>query len=156
MNALMSAAAILRSVPQLKGDAPAWQRRIADAVKPHGKLKELADAAKMPSSQLQRLSNGENTNPGIQTLQRVADAMGFTLAELITEPRPEESGHAKERGRDPVLEERFTSILEAFDVEVPAEDTWRGDVLKAIAALNRALRRSDPGTAAPNPQNARR
>lgn len=156
MNALMSSAAILTRVPQPKEDAPAWQRRIADAVKPHGKLKELADAAEMPSSQLQRMSNGVNKNPGIQTLQRVATAMGMTVEELISAPRPEESGHAQKRGRNPVLEERFASILEAFDVEVPAEDTWRGDVLKAIAALNRALRRPDTGTTATDPQRARR
>lgn len=90
-----------------------------------------------------RLEKGVE-NPTVETLDKIAAALTIDV-HLLTAPRPEEeSGHAERREGHPVLDE----LARALDAEVPAEDTWQGDVLKAIAALNRALRRPADGEAA--------
>lgn len=126
-----------------EAQTPLWRTRIAAAVAPHGRLKELASAAGMKSPQLQKIANGTTRDPGVTTLSRIAEAMGMTLAALINETHPRiDEGRVPFRPGDQgaaVLEE----VLRSLDTEEPAEETWRGDVLKAIAALTRALRRTD-------------
>lgn len=134
---------------------PVWRQQIAAAVSRHGRLKEVADAAEMTSSQLQKIANGTNANPGVATLARIAAAIELTLPELMSGPRPEkESGHAERRTEgNPIL----AGLLAKLDTEAPAEDSVRGDILKAIAALNRALRRETvAGEPAAPPAKARR
>lgn len=65
---------------------PAWRRRIGDAVAPHGQLQALATKAEMSPTQLQKIVQGKNKNPRIDTLTRIAKAMGLTLESLVKEP----------------------------------------------------------------------
>jgi transcriptional regulator with XRE-family HTH domain len=96
-------------------------------------------------------TNSAKSNPAIATLGRLAVALRVPLDCLFQPvgsrvPRPEETGHAEaDKGRTIERSALYEAAIAALDVEMPAEDTWRGDVLKAIAALNRALRRPDPG-----------
>jgi transcriptional regulator with XRE-family HTH domain len=98
-----------------------------------------------------RLEKGSE-NPTLETIDKLATALSVDVSDLFIYPRPDvESGDAdsaaeRPRDRNPILEAR----LEALDGEMPADDSWRGDVLKAVAVLNRALRRPDPGAVAPS------
>lgn len=86
-------------------------------------------------------------NPTVETLDKLAAALQIELHDL-TVPRPEE-----EPGRDesPARDERspiLQALLDRLDQRAPAEDSIRGDILRAqdalgeaVAALNRALRR---------------
>jgi transcriptional regulator with XRE-family HTH domain len=96
-----------------------------------------------------RIEKGSE-NPTLETIDKLATALNVDVSHLFEEPRPdEESGDAVSTGGKPREGHPFfKSMLEATDAEVPAEDSWRGDVLKAIAVLNRALRRGDSGAPA--------
>lgn len=122
---------------------PIWAERIAELVgTDHGRLAKVARDAGMDSPQLDRLRKGENDNPTVAVLTRIADALGVPLAALFTRPE-KDARHGMGGERNPILDRRFAELLGALDVEVPAPDSWRGDILKALAALNRALRRED-------------
>jgi len=133
-----------------KEEAPVWRVRIAEAVAQYGQLAEVARSAKMTSSQLQKIANGTTRDPSVTTLDRVAKAMGITLSALVDErARPEHEAGVGERpsASAEILEEIRLRELDRF---APAEDSTRGDILRAQtaldqahAALNRALRRSN-------------
>lgn len=106
----------------------------------------------MESPQLQKIANGTTVNPGVVVLTRIAHAIGMTLGELVTEPGPGKAV-ARVTGQTDQSVAVLERLLAAVDQETPAEDSWRGDVLKAIAALNRALRRTDKG-ASPSASNS--
>lgn len=92
-------------------------------------------------------------NPTIETLDKLAVALNVDVSAFFFPVRDQEAGRGAGIERSPILEERFRSLLETLDAEVPAEQSWRGDILQAIAALNRALRRPpDPGTLADLPR----
>lgn len=93
----------------------------------------------MTAPQLKKIATGANPRPQIDTLERIANAMGLTLAQLVAEARPEEPIRDAVESH-PLLE----ALLRQLDAAEPvAEDSWRGDVLQAIAVLTRALRRPD-------------
>lgn len=96
-----------------------------------------------------RLERGEE-NPTLDTIDKLGVALEIDVSYFHI-PRPEEdTGHVgpgRPRDSDPVLE---AIRLQQLDSETPAEDSTRGDILKAQsalatanAALNRALRRPD-------------
>lgn len=93
---------------------------------------------------IHRLEKGTE-NPTLDTLDRLAAALAIDVGELLR-PRLEQESGRVEGGSEgsPIL----AALLARLDADAPAEDSWRGDVLKAIAALNRALRReAAPGEA---------
>jgi len=116
----------------------------------------LATAARMDPSKVSKLENDKAVNLTLKTIERLATTLKVNPGELFEDTRPGEPGHgdtaAAADERNSILEHQ----LEALDVEVPAEDSWRGDVLKAVAVLNRALRRPDTGTATETTSKARR
>lgn len=94
----------------------------------------------MDRYRLSKLESGENENPELATLELIAAALAIDVGELFARPRSEEEterDHERPNEGSPVLEQ----LLGAIDTETPADDSWKGDVLKAIAVLNRALRR---------------
>jgi transcriptional regulator with XRE-family HTH domain len=106
--------------------------------------KEFAKKAKIDPSKLSRLENDKPVNLTLKTIERLAKTLRVLPGELFSEPRPEgDAGlvHSTQE-RDQIL----NRLVSTLDTETPAEDSWRGDVLKAIAVLNRALRRTDAGT----------
>jgi transcriptional regulator with XRE-family HTH domain len=139
-----------RGVPSISGKRIA-QLRMKAGFETQG---ALASKAQIDPSKLSRLENDKPVNLTLKTLERLAKTLKISPGELFS-ARPEEvSGHV-ERPRQhlAVLE----SLVAELDAETPAEDSWRGDVLKAVAALNRALRRgTDSGTAGAPPATARR
>lgn len=98
---------------------------------------------------IHRLEKGSE-NPTLETLDKLADALEVDVSEFLVPVREQESAGARRVERNQILEDRWGALLEALDAEVPAEDSWRGDVLKAVAALNRALRR--PAAPAETPE----
>jgi transcriptional regulator with XRE-family HTH domain len=98
--------------------------------------------------------NDVASNPSVAGLLRIALALHVPIAALFEPvgtviPRPGEVPGDAERPRDYVSSlERLR--IEQLDAEAPAEDSTRGDILRAQhaleaahAALNRALRRAD-------------
>lgn len=101
---------------------------------------KLAAKAKVDASKLSKLENDRPVNLTLITLERLAKALKVPVRELFNSPRPEgATGHGVDDKGIAVLQ----GLLQSVDQETPAEDSWRGDVLKAVAALNRALRRPD-------------
>lgn len=158
----------------LTTQAPIYSRRMGKGGEANGRemwdggrLRELREARGLTQGQLAERSgsgeaeisrherNHEKSNPGVDVLGRYAVALDVPLYSLFESvgssiPRPEEdSGHGERARQHSEVLERLVVEL---DAEAPAPDTWRGDVLKAIAALNRALRRGEdsaaPGDAA--------
>jgi transcriptional regulator with XRE-family HTH domain len=126
-----------------------WRKVLVDAWEQSRlTLDELADRSKLNRGTIHRILDDKTNEPSFNTVVKLAAAFGpdvtHEMARLIN-PRPDqESGHAERRAGSPVLE----ALLAHLDEEAPAEDSVRGDILKAIAALNRALRR-DADTGAP-------
>lgn len=138
-----------------------WGDRIKEIRNGKGLTQEtLADlvverGGAMDRYRLSKIETGENDNPELDTLRLIAEALDVDIGEIFILPRPElEAGHGEQpRQYFAVLE----NLVAELDAQVPAEDTWRGDVLKAIAALNRALRRGpDSGAVGDAPAATRR
>lgn len=107
----------------------------------------LSTAAGVSKSEISRHeTNADVSNPTIDVLYRLAGALQVRVARLFEPvgspiPRPgEDTGHAERRPEDSQF---LDALLANLDAEAPAEDSIRGDILKAVAALNRALRRAD-------------
>jgi transcriptional regulator with XRE-family HTH domain len=117
----------------------------------------LAEAAGIDGSKLSRLENDKPVNLTLKTLERLAQALKVSVGALFDNPRPEKDAGLVERPEaedHPVLAD---IILAGLDADTPAEDSWRGDVLKALHVLNRALRReAPPGDAAAPAAKTRR
>jgi hypothetical protein len=105
-------------------------------------------------------TNNDSSNPTVETLGDLSIALDVPIAALLEPvgspiPRPsKESPDAREMDARPDGEESTVAdylgrLLQSLDSEVQAEDSVRGDILQAIAVLNRALRR--PGTDAAPP-----
>lgn len=95
--------------------------------------------------------NAPNSNPTISVMFRLAAGLKVPVAALLESvgspiPSPdEESGRVTDRSESTSLFERALAHL---DAQAPAEDSVRGDIVKAIAALTRALgREGNTGTA---------
>lgn len=112
---------------------------------------ELGDKIGSDGPRVGRLEKGSE-NPTLETLDKLASALKVDVSDLFR-PRPEDAGHEdRPRERSQVLDQ----ILSELDQEYPAADSWEGDIHKAIAALNRALRRGrDSGTVNRAPKTAR-
>lgn len=95
----------------------------------------------LPSADLlpriHRLEKGSE-NPTLETLDKLATALEIDVSYLLAPRSEKEPGRVGAAEDHPVLAH---IILAGLDADTPAEDSWRGDVLKAIAVLNRALRR---------------
>jgi transcriptional regulator with XRE-family HTH domain len=108
-------------------------------------------AADVDASKLSKLENDKPVNLTLKTIERLAAALRVAPLELFVQPRPEEmpdhvggiGGVGSEAGSsiNPLAAEFYTKFLEAVDRDDPAPDTLEGDVLKAHAALTRAVRR---------------
>jgi transcriptional regulator with XRE-family HTH domain len=135
-------------------------RRIREVREARGvSQKTLAEASGLSEGDISRHErNDEKSNPSVDSLVRLSTALHVPTATLLEPvgtpiPRPdEESGDAqgqpttrRPRQDHPILQAQ----IDKLDMEMPAEHTWRGDVLKAIGVLDRALRRPDPGSIAP-------
>jgi transcriptional regulator with XRE-family HTH domain len=48
-------------------------------------ISEAARMARMEKQQVWRIVTGKNTNPGVETLQRIVEAVGGTMAELFAD-----------------------------------------------------------------------
>src|SRR5262245_30441430 len=66
---------------------------------PEGDIGEIARRADMDRRQLQRLRAGERTNIHLDTLGRLAEALGISAAELIGGSHPRRRGTTPGRGR---------------------------------------------------------
>ena len=112
----------------------------------------LGEKAGTDGPRIGRLEKGTE-NPTVETLDKLTAALEIDLSHL-TAPRPEEGaddeqaevGTDRNRAR---VARYLRSLVDAVDVEFPAQDNWQGDVHKAIAALNRALRREADSGAPP-------
>jgi len=109
---------------------------------------ELAEAARVSAGDISRHERNDiKSNPSVDSLVRIALALHVPMHVLFQPvgspiPRPDQERRSVESsGEDSPLLERLVKTL---DAEYEGEDSWRGDVLKAVAALNRALRRADP------------
>lgn len=76
------------STPQMADTAPTiepWRARLRRAVAPFGQLSEIARAAGMSATQLQKIANGTTKDPSVSTLDRIARALQITIAELVSD-----------------------------------------------------------------------
>jgi len=100
--------------------------------------------AKIGVSKLSKLERGEEQNPRLRTLERLAEGLSVSVSGLFIDPRPEnETGHAGQRE----TVQSHPGLEALIDTEFPADDSVEGDIHKAIAALARALRRPRATTA---------
>lgn len=107
---------------------------------------DLAEKSGLSKGQISRWERSEDMNPGLNSIQQLADALEVHISMFF--PRPEEeSGDAVDTGVVQV-NRWIETRLAAIDEEFPADDSVEGDIHKAIAALNRALRRTRTSAAA--------
>ena len=112
----------------------------------------LGERAGTDGPRIGRLEKGEE-NPTVETLDKLIQVLDIDLSQL-TAPRPEEAADDAQSGlggtrNKASVANYLRGLLEETDREFPAADTWQGDVHKAIAALNRALRREDAAEQSP-------
>jgi transcriptional regulator with XRE-family HTH domain len=110
----------------------------------------VADRAGMAPTKISEIVNGKNPDPQWSTVEKIARGFGVSLAEFLAGPRPKESGRVERPEGDPLFAALAQGLTE-LDANTPAEDSWRGDILKAIAVLNRALRRGGAAGEPPAP-----
>lgn len=136
-------------------DPPLWlvnlRALVGDA---RGRKTSVAKRAGMKRQQLANILSGSNDNPEIYTLARIAAACDRSLEDLFA--RPDGGGRVGRTGESAIGQEEplaahLRRAAERIDVEFPAEDSVQGDIYKALAALNRALRRP-PTPAEPGPK----
>lgn len=99
---------------------------------------------------IHRLEKGAE-NPTLDTLDRLAVALDVDVSALLAPRSGEDAGRDRTQ-----VDSLLASFVARLDSDTPAEDSWRGDVLQALAVLNRALRRHDSGDSAAPPAKARR
>jgi transcriptional regulator with XRE-family HTH domain len=138
-----------------------------------GRIKELREASGKSQDELgkdagiggteisRHETNNSKSNPTIAVLARIARALNVPLWALFEPqghplPRPGETGHVESTERPRGEGSQLLAIAEAVDGQVRAEDSWRGDIVKAIAVLTRALGRGDRGEADNETKKARR
>ena len=63
-----------------------WLENLKELKKSKGlTTKQLADATKLPESTIKRIFSGETDNPYVDTLRRIATALGSSLDEIFAE-----------------------------------------------------------------------
>jgi len=92
-------------------------------------LNALSDKANVSKGYLSQLENGGASNPSIDTLGRIAEALDLSLEELVSEPRPPDSGGTRlPRGLAEFMAERESqgNALPEEDVEMLRGIFYRG------------------------------
>ncbi len=110
---------------------------------------ELSEESGVSPSELSRHErNATDSNPTVDVLARLAAALHVPLSSIVDAvgayiPRPEEKAGREHAGnqRNAILEKRYAELSAGVDIDFPAEDSVEGDIHKALAVLNRALRR---------------
>ena len=65
-----------------------WLENLKELKKSKGMTtKQIADATKIPESTLKRIFSGETDNPYVDTIRRIATALGSTLDEIFAETK---------------------------------------------------------------------
>lgn len=150
---------VAKTRTERKGGRELWDGQRIREIREFRRLSQqaLADAAGTSKGDVSRHERNDPTsNPSVDVLARIADALSvpvFTLLEAVGSPIPEKATATRDErqhgagGGVPALER---IILGDLDRDAPAEDSTRGDILRAqhalasaTAALNRALRRAD-------------
>jgi transcriptional regulator with XRE-family HTH domain len=99
-------------------------------------LNALSELAKVSKGYLSQLENGSASNPSIDTLGRLADALELPLEELVSEPRPPEPGDRRlPRGLAEFVAERDSqgNVLPHDDVEMLRGIFYRGRQARTAA-----------------------
>jgi len=110
-------------------------------------------ASRIKPSKISEIVSGANRDPQFSTVEKLAKGFNVSVDVFLAGPRPLEAVHGdRTRERSAVLDQ----LLREIDIEAPADDSWRGDVLKALAALTRALRRADTRAVTGEAAKARR
>lgn len=114
------------------------------------KQNAVAKKAGMLASKVSEIATGKNPDPQWSTVVKLAQGFGVPLHVFLEGPPSSDTSDGDDdrpREGSAVLEQL---LLQRLDAEAPAEDTLRGDILRAQAALdsaqaalNRALRRPD-------------
>jgi transcriptional regulator with XRE-family HTH domain len=145
-----------QSRQERKGGRELWNGERIKEIREARKLtrRQLADKALMSEDDLGRHERNDHaSNPAVDVLMRIARALHVPSSALfdpkgapIPGPEQQESGHDREQGVAVLEKLRLNQLDEA----APAEDSTRGDILRAQhalnqaqAALNRALLRPD-------------
>jgi transcriptional regulator with XRE-family HTH domain len=133
------------SLDMNKEQDPTWLVNLREMVGVgHGRITEVAEAAGMKRQQLQAIVKGENLNPTVDVLDRLARTAGKTVDDLFARPR-EIVGHVGEHEGSTVLDRALLAAKSQ-------PGTWQSDVADALAALARALGREldrEPDTQRP-------
>jgi transcriptional regulator with XRE-family HTH domain len=98
-------------------------------------LNALSEQAKVSKGYLSQLENADASNPSIDTLGRIAEALELPLEELVSEPRPPEPA----KGRLPRGLADFVSERESRGNTLPDEDV---EMLRGISYRGRQPRTS--------------
>lgn len=99
-------------------------------------LNALSERANVSKGYLSQLENGGASNPSIDTLGRLADALEMSLEELISDPRAPEAGNKRTpRGLAEFVAERESqgSPLPDEDVEMLRGIFYRGRQARTAA-----------------------
>jgi len=92
-------------------------------------LNALAEASGVSKGYISQLENGGAVNPSIDTLKKIAVALGLTPQDLLAEPkRPAQSSRRLPRGLAAFLQEREThgKPIPIEDVEMLRGISYRG------------------------------
>jgi transcriptional regulator with XRE-family HTH domain len=97
----------------------------------------LSEEATVSKSYLAKLEKGEVDNPGLNTLHRVASALGVTLADLLASEEPE--GRAEPESPTKSYEELLNnlpkSLRKFLDAQEASGDRLPADTIRALASL---------------------
>ena len=99
-------------------------------------LNALSEQANVSNGYLSQLENGSASNPSIDTLGRIANALELPLEDLVSEPRPPESGTRRlPRGLADFVADRESrgTALPDEDVEMLRGIFYRGRQAKGPA-----------------------
>lgn len=66
--------------------------RVMRAVR-NWELQEVAKRAGISSLTVSRIFNGDTENPGVETLAKIVEALGYTMEQLFSESLPENPQH---------------------------------------------------------------
>jgi len=109
----------------------------------------LADAAGVSKGYLWQLENGEEPNPSLGVLTKIATALGTTAAELLGQP-------AVRAKNLPILEQLPAGLKEFLEAQKRKGDPVPEDIVRALAQLQargrkeweflyEAIKRTTPG-----------
>lgn len=102
----------------------------------------IADRGGLKPSQVSDIALGK-VDPRWSSVEKIAKGLGVSLAEFLDgPPRPEEdAGHGEGPQREAFA--ILAQLVADVDATTQGDNTWRGDIFRAIAVLHRALQRAD-------------